>query len=53
MISEGTESWATDLFLKAKNSSLVFDVLACLGGYLVGDMDYYTAHRKAKHSKGN
>ena len=38
-----TESWATDLLRKAKSSGLVFDALACLGAYLVGDMDYCIA----------
>ena len=42
MISERTESWATDfrLLITVKSSSLVFDPLACLGVYLVGGMDY-------------
>ena len=40
MISDKTESRATNLLLNAKSSSLVFDALACLGAYLVGDMDY-------------
>ena len=43
MILEETESWATDLFLKAKSRSLVFDALACLGVDRVGDMDYCIA----------
>ena len=47
MISEKDEPWATDLLLEAKSSSLVFDALACLGAYLVGDMDYCISYRKA------
>ena len=43
MIWEKTESWATDILLKASSSGLVFDALACLGAYLVGDMDYCIA----------
>ena len=41
------------LLLKAKSTSLVSDALACLGVYVVGDMDYCIASRKVWHSEGN
>ena len=40
-----------DLLLKAKSRSLVFDALACIGVYLVGDMDYCIAQGKRSTQK--
>ena len=37
--------------LKAKSSSIVFDALACLGVYLVGDMDYSVLFKRKRSTQ--